>query len=452
MGEPVKHPLTGLSGWMERWKTDQMLRTVLRNTGYLFSAGTISAALTPIQGILAVLLLGAEGYGILGMVTSFASNINRLLSFRMGELVIKYVGLYLSEGRKDKAAAVLKLAGITEALTSVIAYLLLVFLAPYAARWIIKDESTTGLIIFFGAALLANLMTETATAILQIGNHYRVQALLNLIQSILTAGWILVAFILHGSLMSVLLAYLVGKLIFGIGMMAAAWKRTPLLLGNDWWKVPLSLLEKRKEMLHYAISTNLSGTVTMLVRDSEVLFVGFFFDKASAGYYKFALGLMSFILLPVAPFVNTTFPEISTLSARRMWKELRTLLRRTTLIAAGLTIVCSGLIIVTGPWLLGLVKGGELLPSYPAVVILLIGFGIANIFFWNRRLLLTLGIPNYPLVVMTIAGLIKILVIILLAPVSNYLMMAWVLSAYFVITIGITIWKGLKEIRRQELL
>jgi O-antigen/teichoic acid export membrane protein len=77
------------------WKDDPLLQKVVRNTSYLFSSSTISTGLSSLQGILAAALLGPLGYGLVGMIISFATNVNRLLSFRMNEIVVKYAGQYL---------------------------------------------------------------------------------------------------------------------------------------------------------------------------------------------------------------------------------------------------------------------------------------------------------------------------------------------------------------------
>jgi len=66
------------------WREDNILRRVVRNSGYLFSSTTVSAALSFVQGIFAVRLLGIGGYGLAsGTIMLFAANVNRLLSFRM---------------------------------------------------------------------------------------------------------------------------------------------------------------------------------------------------------------------------------------------------------------------------------------------------------------------------------------------------------------------------------
>ena len=124
------------------WREDLLLRSVVRNTSYLFSSNTVSMGLTFLQGLMAAALLGARSYGALGMIIAFASNVNRLLSFRMNELVVRYGGHFLADGEKTKAAAVVKVAGIAEAITSFIAYGILLLLARWGATVIIKDPST----------------------------------------------------------------------------------------------------------------------------------------------------------------------------------------------------------------------------------------------------------------------------------------------------------------------
>jgi O-antigen/teichoic acid export membrane protein len=84
------------------------------------------------------------------------------------------------------------------------------------------------------------------------------------------------------------------------------------------------------------------------------------------------------------------------------------------------------------------------------VLILLVGYGMANIFNWNRPLLLAFGKPSYPLLVSLSLGVVEILLILLLVPQGGYLMMSAILSGYLAATVGITAWRGWREIRDQE--
>ena len=432
--------------WFQQWREDRLLRTVVRNSSYLFSSNTISMGLASLQGLLAAALLNVADYGLLGMIIAFASNVNRLLSFRMNELVIKYAGQYLAEGKKSRAAAIIKAAGLSEAVTSLIAYGLLILTAQLAAVHIIKDPRAAPWIVLYGLALLANLVTETATAVLQLGSHFRTLAVLNLSQNLLTAGWIGTVFLLRGGLFDVLMAYLAGKVVYGLGLMIAAVYWMPPLVGKGWWRVALSNLTGKKELAKFAVSTNLSQTVNMLIRDNEVLWVGFFLSPVEAGYYKFGLAIMNVIVLPISPFIQTTFPEINRAVALRIWERLRSLLRRTSLIAA----VWSGLagvgMLIFGPFLLTLFKDGAYLPAFPVILVLFAGFSFANLFYWNRPLLLALGNPNFPLLVTFAVGLTKTVLMFLLVRQFGVMMQAILMSGYFIVSIGIIVIKGLRQV------
>jgi O-antigen/teichoic acid export membrane protein len=97
------------------------------------------------------------------------------------------------KGQDRHAAAVLKAAGVTEMASSVLAYGLVLALAPLGARYLAHDPATAGLFAFSGLAVLANLMAESATGLLQILNQFRIIAAITVGQSVLTLGLIAAA-------------------------------------------------------------------------------------------------------------------------------------------------------------------------------------------------------------------------------------------------------------------
>ena len=120
------------------WRNDSTLRRVVKNSGHLLSGNVFAAALGFVQGIFAFRLVGATDWGLVTTVITFASNINRLLTFRMNEIVVQRLGgvvpvpeyhpesltgrgAALENGKKVEAAAAGKAAMLTEAGTSVAA-------------------------------------------------------------------------------------------------------------------------------------------------------------------------------------------------------------------------------------------------------------------------------------------------------------------------------------------
>ena len=206
-----------MNSLLSKLKSDPLLARVLKNSGYLFSSTSISAALGFVQGILIVRLIGIENYGLLaGTVFVFATNVNRLLSFRMSEVAVKYLGEALAQDDKERAAALVKGMGLIEIITSILAYLVLFLLAPWAAQTFAKDESTTWLFQAYGLYLLGNLIFETSTGVLQTFKRFDRNSATQLSGTILNAILVVAAFFLHGTLIHILAAYLAGKFLAGI--------------------------------------------------------------------------------------------------------------------------------------------------------------------------------------------------------------------------------------------
>jgi O-antigen/teichoic acid export membrane protein len=438
------------------WKQDRLLHRVVRNSSYLLVSNTLSAVLS----ILTARLLGASGFGVLGAITDFTANINRLFSFRMGDVVIKYAGEFQVKGEKRRSAAVVKAAALTEAASSVLAFLVLLVLAPLGARLFTEDVRMAPLIALYGLSILTNITTETSTAVLQLGNHYRSQALVNLAQSVITAGLIVYAYLHQAGILAILGAYLVGKAILGLSPMVLAIYWLPRMYGRDWWKASFSLLPPRRELVRYAMSTNLHGTLNMIGRDSEILWINLFLSPTVGGYYKVAKAIVNVLVMPIQPFIATTFPEITRTIAASQWERLKGLLKRITILSAAWTgAVALGLIVFGRPVLFGewtlfgqtfSLYQAEYLPAYPVILILVLGYGVPNILFWNRSMLLAFGLPEYALKVGFWTTLAKTLLTILLVPAAGYLMEASLLSAYFIVSIALLVWRGLTELRKAE--
>jgi O-antigen/teichoic acid export membrane protein len=102
-----------------------------------------------------------------------------------------------------------------------------------------------------------------------------------------------------------------------------------------------------------------------------------------------------------------------------------------------------------GKWLL-LFYGTEFLPAYEPMLLYLIGLGFANIFFWNRPLLLSLGLPMVPYRISLYYGIAKIGLAFLLVPRYGLNVEAFLLSAFFVISVSLIVLCGLKEMKKHE--
>jgi O-antigen/teichoic acid export membrane protein len=450
LGLSLKIPTIFKKGPVGRLLTNPLMQRVIRNSGYLFTGSTLSAALSMIQGILAARLLGVESFGTLGIITVFVSVINRLTSFRMAELVVNYVGDFSEKGEKDRAAAAFKTAAAFESGSSVLALLLIIVLAPLAATYLVHDPSLTGLFIVYGLIIPAHMIAESSTGLLQYLDQFRLLAGIQIAQSVITLLLIAGAFLVGGGLVAVLAAYFVGKVAWSLAITGAALFHAHRAWGSGWWRASFSLIHiRRKEMLRFGVSTNLTGTLTLLSRDSEILWLGALASTTAAGYYKVSLAILNILLIPVQPLISTTYRELAREIGTRAWDNVRYLLRSGSMISAIYSIPAAIFLLAAGPWVVSL-WGVEFLPqSYIGLMILLVGVTFVNIFYWNRTTLLPLGLPEYPTKVTLAAAVVKVLAILILVPRYGAPGMAATLSGFFLLTGIVLVWKTVQVLRER---
>lgn len=433
-------------------RNDPLIQRVLRNSGYLFSGNAISAALGLVQNILIVRLLGIERYGLAIGIMLFATNINRFLSFRMSEVVTKYMGEALTQGNKDRAAALAKWVGLSEAIASVLAYLVLFVLAP----WYAKDSTLTALYQFYGLYLLVNLIYETSTGILQVTDKFNRVAFANLLQGIVTIIIVAIAYIMKWGIFEILAAYLVGKTIAAWIVTSSAVQQLNRKVGNDWMRAPANLIPDWKSIGKFAFSTNINGTVNLFARDNVPLYIqsllGPVAGNIALGYYNIAAKFIMLVTLPIDPFIGPTYAEITRTIAQKQWNITRKLLKQVTLVGGIWTLIAGGGLVALGWWFIPLLYGTESAPSYFFLVMLLLGYGYSNVFNWNRPFLLALGHPNYPLMVAAITGAVEIALIVLFGPNGGYLTIVSIFSVYLIVSVCWNILRGFFILKQQEAL
>jgi O-antigen/teichoic acid export membrane protein len=435
-------------GIFKRLLQNPLTQRVLRNSGYMLTGNTTSAALGMVQSILAARLLGVAAFGLLGVITVFASVLNQLTSFRMSEWVISFVGEYSAQGQHRHAAAAFKAGAIAEMTSSILAYVLIILLAPLGARFLAHDSTTAWLFSLYGLMVLANLIAESSGGLLQYFDRYRLLATITVAQSALTLIMIVAAYIGRGGLVAIVLAYLGGKIFWAVAVTLAAVVEAGRQWGSGWWLAPLSLLRPRaRGMLRFGVSTNLTGTLTLVTRDSELLWLGALSSPLQVGYYKVARAIINVLLIPVQPLISTTYREVAREIASRQWANVRYLLRSGSMISGAYSAAAGIALAVFGSYVVGL-YGPTFLPyAYDCLLVLLLGVTVVNTLYWNRLILLPLGMPEYPTKVTLVAAVGKIALMFALVPSMGAMGMAISLSAFFLGTGSVLAWKTIRKIQ-----
>ncbi len=429
-------------------REDPLMERVIRSSAHLFTSNSLSLALTVLQGALAVRLLGATGLGLITLVIGYASTVNSLLSFRMGELVVRYGGEYLEKGQIEKASALIKAASLAEAFVSSLAFLAVLFSAQWASLTFAKMPGTAALFVIFAVGLLANFNVETSIGVLQVTGKIKHQGTINLIQSIVSITLVISAFFWGNALLLVLMAYLMSKAIPGLGIFVYARKQLRETLGRGWWQTPLENLSDTRNILRFAVSSNISATIIKVFRESEPLWVGYFLSTGAVGYYKVAYSLVSFLAVPADPLIAATYPEINRLIVQEAWDAVKRFLRKITSISMAINIAAAFGFIFLGRTAILLYSGSEdFLRAYPTMLALFIGLAFNYTLFWNRPLLLSLGLPDFPIWATLAAGLVKVGLAFWLIPKFGILAAGALLSYYYIVSVCMMALRGVQQIK-----
>ncbi|MCW5888527.1 MAG: oligosaccharide flippase family protein, partial [Anaerolineales bacterium] len=149
-----RQPFAALNKIYLRIFDSEFMRRILRNSSYLVSATVVTAGIGFVQNAIQFRVLGVAGIGLLAAIVAFANVINRFTAFRIDELVIKYVRLYVERKEPLKAAAVYKLAALLEAGGSLLAFVLIYVLAPLGVQFFSDVSGVEALFVLYGTLVL----------------------------------------------------------------------------------------------------------------------------------------------------------------------------------------------------------------------------------------------------------------------------------------------------------
>jgi O-antigen/teichoic acid export membrane protein len=270
-------------------------------------------------------------------------------------------------------------------------------------------------------------------------------------QSALTLCLIVLAYVNQGGILAVLLAYMGGKVAGALALTGTALRVATRRWGSGWWRAPLGMLRgEARQLVRFAVSTNVSATINLVNKDSELLWVSALRSPTEAGYYKLALALANVAQLPVNPLPQATYPELSREVARKNWHNVGYVLRQGSRLAFTYTAAAALFLLLFGRPLIQYVYDPEFLPAFPALLILLAGFLVANTFYWNRTALLALGLPDFPAKVNLVAAGLKIVGILLLVPLFGYLGSAALLAGFYFFSITLNVRKTIAVLRQRQ--
>lgn len=387
----------GPAGLLRRWFAEGPLKRIFRNAGLLLTGKGAGGLLSLAYLALAARALGAESFGVLVLVHSFALTVGTFVHFKAWQAIIRYGSLALERERPADFQRMVSFGIALELASGLVGAAAAAALAAPAAPWLGWPPGAVGLAAAYAVAVVFMVHT-TPIGLLRLFNRFDLLSLHQTVNPATRLAGAGLAYALGGGLGAFVAVWLVSAVAESLAAWALAARelaRRGLLAGLV--RSPAGIVRAHPELWRYLWSTNLNGTVTLLAERVSPLAVGWILGPAPAGMFHVARRVATVLAQPAQMLRQSVYPEIARLAAQDELKAVRRTVLRAGAVAAlaGLPVLL--VLAALGRPILGLVGGEAFAAAYGVLVLLATGRVVQLLGFPLGDALVALGRPGLAL-------------------------------------------------------
>lgn len=393
---------------------------MFQNAALLFAGNLSGAGVGFLQSVAVTKALGPSQFGIWGIVVSFCALIQMLLSFRTEEPLTRFLVAFKTAGDDASLKLLLAVATLANALTGLLSFAVIALGAFVLTRYA-HLQGALPLYLIYGTTVLFNFPNAAWYCVARDLGRFRSIAFIPNALSVVQLGVTLLLWALHG-LTLVSFAWLT------LALAAANGALTTVLLNRllvEAYATPLRALPWRRALSDWRslegfwsfMSANyLAGSVSALVKSSDMLILGYFAPSAEVGCYRLAKSLASVIQTVARSMSAVVYQQFNEAIQARSGGALgQTLWRLNRL---WLPLVTLGVLVAIGvsPVVFPLVYGQAFAAAVAPFQILSVGIGVSIGLFWSPSLVLALGRQDLYLYAQIVNAVLFAIASVLLVP------------------------------------
>ncbi len=399
-----------------RARTDAIMRSVLKNSGWVMCAQATNAFAMFGETLLLARFLGVEKFGVFILLMSTADLVFGLLDFRTGEAVTKFLPEFK---RKHGIIGVSELLLLIFGIDFIVAGLglLIIFLLAWAPPAILSFSSGyTWPLIILGMGGASKALVRSVGSYLRVSNAFPLATMLGIAATLFRIVTVAIIVINVPDIFTASVAIAMSEFMFflllGIAAMVSFRKHGihPLTAR------PRFLKKQRKSVIAFLFNTNLASTVRILSTKLDVFILAALSSPSIVALYKIASRMAGTVLLFSDPMISAVYPELSKLHATNALSALRRVLRTLTITLSLFALLAITAFALTGKWLLVNFIGREFLEAYPNMIIMLVGTAFSMIFFWVRPMLLVYSQTGKLLTIAVISLIVQLISLFFFVP------------------------------------
>ncbi|HEX8841996.1 MAG TPA: lipopolysaccharide biosynthesis protein [Sphingomicrobium sp.] len=352
---------------MKNWFRDQHFVSLLKNSSYLGASRIVAA----VAGIATLAMagrgLGVVLFGMLVLIQSYAKAASGLSKFESWQLIVRYGGQALTEGRPDEFKTSTGFAFALDVVSGIGGMIIAVLVLPFVGHWFGIPDDQLWLATLY-CTMLPTMAAATPTGVLRSLNRFDLISWQGTVSPIGRVILTTAAFVMHAPFAAYVAIWYVTDLSADLFFWFLAWRelrRRGLLQGIRPTLRPTTL----PGAWRFAIHVNLTASVMAAWSPIARLVVGGLLGPTGAAFFRVGSTLADAAQKPADQLAKVFYPEIMRMDVRT--KKPWNLMLRAAVFAGGIALLAILILFVGGRPLVQLLFGKAFLGAYPVLMVLL---------------------------------------------------------------------------------
>ncbi len=429
MSEPASPPLPP-------HHQEARVNRLLRNASWLFSGNALASLCGFGQAVVLGRALGVDTYGLLAVIMAFVTTVNQIVDIRMWESVTKFVGDFHERGDHGRARATVKLAYLIDVGTGIVAFLLVLGLAPLAIHRFLHGRVAAEDVILYAGTLLVATVNDTSMALLRVFDRFDWLSAERVGSAVvrLLALWAVAA--ATGRLTPVLAVYVAVELGRAIVLLVLGLRATRSALTAPGPDHLGAVKDRLGAFWRFTLNNAATTVLSLITRQVDILILTALRPPGEVGLFRMAKNFGQLILRLSDPVYHAIYPELVRL-VNNAPREMGGFLRRSMRVVLVLVIPAGIILIAAARPVLELAVGPDFAAAATPLRIMVLGALLHAGFLWARPLALARGRSHLSPIAHAAGAAVLVATSYLLVPPFGAIGSALTFVASSAVTIGI---------------
>jgi O-antigen/teichoic acid export membrane protein len=372
---------------LREWFKDGFFQSLFRNVGVLLGGDAVARALLFAATVLTARALGAEQFGVLVLVQTYAQILGTVVNFQSWQAVIKFGAEALAHHRLDDLKGLIWFGTVLDLVSALFATVTALTVLPWVGRWLGWTEEITRMAGFYSWVILFNV-TGTSTGIIRLFDRFRMFATQRLLAGTLKLTGVAVAYFCDAGLWVYIVIWMLLDAVGYVLLIIFGYSLLHQKGIHHWWRYRS---KQWRPFLAFACWNNLASTVDIPVQMLDVFIVSRLTSLEAVGIYKIFKQVSDVLTKAVAPIYQVVYPQFASLIAGGDEDRAVRFAAKLGVLILIPTVPAVAIISLSSPWWLDLVFGPSYAGEWLAFGVYLCFQGLSVVFTSLHPLFLAMG-------------------------------------------------------------